>query len=189
MRETDEQLARAAGRGDDAAFHELVDRHADRLYGLAFRLVGNAPDAEDVLQESLLGALEQIGRFEERSTVKTWLSRIVVRQAAHHHRRSAVRRTQSVPAGYADSSAGNVGERIGRRMDVSRALAALSDDHREVVVLREFEGLSYAEMARELGVPRGTVESRLHRARGELKRLLSDYLAQPDAQGPQEAET
>jgi RNA polymerase sigma-70 factor (ECF subfamily) len=145
------------------------------LFRLAYRLVGNAPDAEDVVQEAVMGAFEQAGRFRGRSTVKTWLTRIVMRQAARSHRRRARRATDDLPQGMA-SGGMEAPESAHMRMDVMRALQGLTPDHREVVVLREFEGMSYAEMAETLDLPQGTVESRLHRARQELKELLRDYL-------------
>ncbi len=173
----DERLLAAARAGDDDAFHELVDAHAVRLYRLAFSLVGNAADAEDVVQETLVGAFRSMGRFESRSTVKTWLTRILLRQAARHHRRRGRRPERPLEA--ARGTAGSRGPappEAARRLDVQAALERLSPLHREVVVLREFGGMSYAEMAEALDVPRGTVESRLHRARRELRELLRDYL-------------
>lgn len=172
---TDGDLLAAARRGDGRAFGQLIDRHAAGLFRLAFRLVGNSNDAEDVVQETLMGAFEHLGRFRERSSAKTWLSRILVRQAARCHRRRARRRVTALPE--ADvAGAGTFPEDADRRADVSQALSRLSHAHREVVVLREFEGMSYAEMAEVIGVPRGTMESRLHRARQELGELLRDYL-------------
>ena len=89
----DSDLVRAAARGDGRAFHELVDRHGPRLYRLAVGLVGNASDAEDVLQEAFTGAFRGLRRFEGRSSVKTWLSRILVTQAALWRRRKRSRQT------------------------------------------------------------------------------------------------
>jgi RNA polymerase sigma-70 factor (ECF subfamily) len=175
---TDEELLSAARRGDEDAFPELVERHAERLFRLAFGLVGRRADAEDVVQETLVGAFEHIRRFEGRSTVKTWLTGILLRQAARRHRRRGRRRESPRPE--MDAAAPAPGRPAASaadlRMDVARALEALSPDHRQVVVLREFEGMSYAEMADALGVPQGTVESRLYRARQKLKELLRDYV-------------
>ena len=177
-RRTDEDLLAAAHKGDEGAFHELVDRHAERLFRLAFSLVGSAADAEDVVQATLMGAFEHLGRFEDRSTVKTWLTRILVRQVARHHRRRS-RRWETSLANGSDAAAARgepMAEASNRRLDVRQALDRLSSEHRQVVVLREFEGMSYDEMAEAVGVPQGTVESRLYRARQELKDLLRDYL-------------
>lgn len=189
----DLDLLRRAAKGDGAAFHELVDRHAQPLYRLAYSLAGNAADAEDLVQETLAGAFRGLDRFEGRSSVKTWLSRILVTQVARWRRsrrgKSAVSlQAMDGGAGGADEegtgdtmdpSAGDADEtpeRVARRMDLHAALQKLTPEHREVLLLREFQGLSYEEMAEALGVPRGTVESRLHRARAELKGRLTAYL-------------
>ena len=125
-----------------------------------------------------MGAFEYMGGFRGRSSVRTWLTRILVRQAARCHRRRGRQRETSLPTG-TDEPAGREGspqEASGMRLDVGEALDRLSPMHRRVVVLREFEGMSYAEIADTLGVPQGTVESRLYRARQELKALLRDYV-------------
>ena len=180
-------LVRAAGRGDDRAFHALIDRHGPRLLRLARSLCGNAADAEDVLQETFVGAFRGLRRFEGRSSVRTWLSRILVTQVAVQRRRGGRHRHLSLSAaearadeGGADAPSPAAGGPAGAsaadsRMDLDAAIQSLSPDHREVVVLREIEGMSYEEIAEVLGVPRGTVESRLHRARLELRRRLTAY--------------
>ena len=181
MRDGDSELVQRAQEGDDGALHDLVDQYADGLFRLAFSLVGNAPDAEDVVQETFLGAFRRLRGFEGRSSVKTWLTRILVRQAARHHRRRSVRRTVPLDVEGRESGAGvetgpTTAEDVTMRMDVEEALGALSTDHREVVVLREMQGMSYAEIAEVLDLPAGTVESRLFRARQHLKELLKGYM-------------
>jgi RNA polymerase sigma-70 factor (ECF subfamily) len=165
----DIDLLRRAADGDPKAFHALVDRHAARLFRLAVSLVGNAADAEDVLQETFVGAFRGLRSFEGRASVKTWLTRILVTQAARWRRDR--RRSQEI-----DESMATVAGGIDAGMDVQAAMRQLSPEHRQVLALREFEGMSYEEMAQVLGVPRGTVESRLHRARGELREKLKSYL-------------
>jgi RNA polymerase sigma-70 factor, ECF subfamily len=167
----DIELLHRAASGDSASFHALVDRHAQRLYRLAVSLIGNATDAEDVLQEAFIGAFRGLRSFEARSSVKTWLTRILVMQAAQW-RRSRRRK----PAGPMDDSIPAAGAGREAAIDVQAAIEKLSPEHREVLVLREFEQMSYEEMAQVLGVPRGTVESRLHRARAEMREKLKDYL-------------
>lgn len=181
LRDGDSELVQRAQEGDDGALHDLVDQYADGLFRLAFSLVGNAPDAEDVVQETFLGAFRRLRGFEGRSSVKTWLTRILVRQAARHHRRRSVRRTVPLDVEGRESGAGvetgpTTAEDVTMRMDVEEALGALSTDHREVVVLREMQGMSYAEIAEVLDLPAGTVESRLFRARQHLKELLKGYM-------------
>jgi RNA polymerase sigma-70 factor, ECF subfamily len=169
----DDALVKRAAAGDGKAFHQLIDRHGQRLFRLAVSLVGNAADAEDVLQETLAGAYRGIGKFEARASFRTWLSRILVTQAAKWRRDRARRGEGAMPEDVATESSVAASE---RRMDIRGALARLSAEHREVLVLREFEQLSYEEIADVLDVPRGTVESRLFRARQELKEKLKAYL-------------
>jgi RNA polymerase sigma-70 factor (ECF subfamily) len=173
----DLDLLRRASGGDGKAFHVLVDRHVQRLYRLATSLVGNASDAEDVLQEALAGAYRGLGRFEGRSSVKTWLTRILVTQAAKW-RRDRRRMGEVIPhaAPHEEPVVRGASEGVDHRIDLQAALQKLSPEHREVLTLREFDGLAYEEIAEVLGVPRGTVESRLHRARAELKDKLKAYL-------------
>ena len=171
MRPTDLELLHRARKGHDDAFHELVDRHADLLYGLACGLVSGRSDAEDIVQETLLGAYRGMDGFKGRSSVKTWLVGILRRQAARHYRRGRLRRTASIVE---EPAAEGRGPEAG--VDVRDALAQLTPERREVIVLREFQGMSYAEMADVLCVPLGTVESRLYRARRDLRELLSAYL-------------
>lgn len=175
--QTDLELVRRARHGEIEAFHALVDRHATYLYRLAVSLIGNAADAEDVVQETLTGAFRGLGAFRQESSVKTWLTRIIVRQAANHFRRGESRRGRTVALDAAGQVAqGPAVQAADIRLDVHEAVLALRPDHREVIVLREMQGLSYDEIAQVLGIPRGTVESRLFRARRELHTLLKDYL-------------
>jgi RNA polymerase sigma-70 factor (ECF subfamily) len=179
-RVTELDLVQGIRSGDPAAFRELVRRYGDDLYGLAFSLVGNAADAEDVVQQGFLGALNSIGRFEGRSSLRTWLHRIVLNQASKARRSRRARRAVSLDA-CGDSSGGGPGGvdglptvrpasvAVDGRLDATTMLEALSPEHREVLVLRELQGLSYEEIAAALGVPRGTVESRLFRARRCLR--------------------
>jgi RNA polymerase sigma-70 factor, ECF subfamily len=171
--ETDLELVERARQGEAAAFHELIDRHARPLFALAYSLCPSAADAEDVVQETWVGAFRGLRQFEARSSVKTWLVRILVRQAALQRRKAGRRQlspldaAEDVPAPQASAEA---------RMDVSAAIRALNPEHREVILLREIQGLAYGEMAEVLEVPRGTVESRLFRARRELQDRLKAYL-------------
>jgi RNA polymerase sigma-70 factor (ECF subfamily) len=179
----DAALLRQAQRGDPSAFGELIERHADRLYGVARSLVGNAADAEDVLQETFAGAFRSAASFRGEASVKTWLTRILVRQAAMHRRARKKWRFMSIFRGDNQGSemelttpgAKQSSSEVDSSLDVPVMLAELSPEHREVIVLRELEGLSYEQMAEMLGVPRGTVESRLHRARQELKQRFGRY--------------
>lgn len=178
---SDTELLLDAHGGMEAAFRELMDRHTELLFRTAWRLTGNAADAEEVVQETFMAAFRQLSDFRGQASVKTWLSRIAIRQSAQRYR-SAYRHREAA-SGSNQAKEQEQGrdtetpsEAIGRRIDVRRAMERLSPEHREVIALREFEGMSYAEIAEALEVPRGTVESRLHRARAELRALLKDYL-------------
>ena len=180
---SDVVLVQSANEGDGAAFHELVDRHADQLFRIAMCLTPSRADAEDLLQETLLGAFRSLKTFSGRSSVKTWLVSIMTRQAGRSRRGLRNRQTfrsidasndtsmcnhssLTTPCGSADADC---------RMDLVSVLNQLTPERREVIVMRELQGLSYDEIAEALAIPRGTVESRLYRARLDLRSLLSDY--------------
>ena len=190
----DLELVRACADGDHGAFHTLVDRHAQSLFRLALSLTPSRADAEDLCQETFAGAYAGLKRFNGQSSVRTWLTSILMRQAAKAwHRSRHSRKSVSLQspkdgpgwdlAGTADaSSLAGSGPTIppeqtavDRKIDLELVLGRLDPPHREILLLREMQQLSYEEIATSLGVPRGTVESRLHRARAELKRHLKDY--------------
>ncbi len=179
---TEPELLRAIRAGEEAAFHELVDRHGDNLFALAYSLLGSRPDAEDAVQETFLGAFRRAGSFEGRSSLKTWLTRILVNQAYKTRRSRRVRQTEPIEVeGQPEADDAQLRTRsasvaVESRIDVEAMLEVLSREHREVIVLRELQGLSYEEMAEVLGVPVGTIESRLFRARKELKQRFGAYL-------------
>lgn len=176
----DSELLRQGAAGDEAAFRRLVDRHVRYLYAIAQGLTGNPFDAEDVVQETLTAALR--GGYRGEASVRTWLVRILVRQAGLLRRKG--KRHRHMPLGDGGSTAGGTVDpstpphtaATEARLDLATMLQSLSPEHRAVIVLRELEGLTYEEMASALEVPRGTVESRLHRAREELRRRFKGYL-------------
>ncbi|HEY2587636.1 MAG TPA: RNA polymerase sigma factor [Tepidisphaeraceae bacterium] len=179
---TDTELVRRIRAGDEAAFGELVNRHADGLYRMAYSVMGSAADAEDILQETLLGAFNRLSAFEGRSSVKTWLVRILLNHASKLRRSRRVRKAESLPeqlgpaSGDQKYASASPAAAVQSRVDVNEMLQSLSPEHREVIVLRELQQMSYDEIAEALRIPRGTVESRLHRARQELKRRYEGYL-------------
>ena len=183
LQRSDLELVRAAGDGDDAAFHELVDRHADSLMRAAVSLTATRADAEDLLQETLLGAYRGLSGFNAKAAVKTWLNSILIRQAAKGWRRTKHHRaTRSIQHADQDQPIEDPGlhvrsgsEAADQRMDLMAVLKSLAPEHQDVIVLREIQGLSYEEIAEALKVPRGTVDSRLYRARAELREKLAVY--------------
>ncbi|MGA2265480.1 MAG: RNA polymerase sigma factor [Phycisphaerae bacterium] len=175
---TDWELVKRARSGHVGSFHELVDRHAPMLYGLAMRLVGRAEDAQDLVQETFSGAFRGLRAFGGRSAVKTWLSQILVRQAARYYKKEYRRR--AILLDQRPTATGPPGQsRADLRMDIAEAILALEPPYREIIVLRELQGMTYDEIAAVLRVPRGTVESRLFRARRRLQELLKEYFFGP----------
>jgi RNA polymerase sigma-70 factor (ECF subfamily) len=180
--DVDLELLHSAADGNRTAFHSLVDRHSKDLFRLAVSLSRNRADAEDVLQETFVGVYRGLSKFNGRSSVKTWLTQICIRQAAKQWNRSKrARETITMDAeGGAASGGGTLARPSGesdadRRMDLMTVIQTLPEEHRQVILLREVQGLSYDEMAREIGVPQGTIESRLHRARAGLRQRLKGY--------------
>jgi len=169
IQQSERELAHAARHGDEAAFAEIVQRHSRYLFGIARTLTAHSEDAEDLFQEVFLNILKS--PFRGESSLRTWLVKILVRQAALIRRKRGRERT--IPlfgqgAEEKDDAASRL-DASDARIDLQTMLQQLSAEHREVIVLRELEQLSYEEMATALRIPRGTVESRLHRAREELR--------------------
>ncbi len=185
MAEDDKDLVEAAKGGDRRAFSALVDRHKRRVYLTAFHLVGSHGDADDVAQETFVRAYKGIGEFDGRSSVFTWLYRICV-NAGLNHLRKRDRRKQVYIEDYPlpPEVEGRVGSDEKRRLEarqmwlkVARAVDALPEDQKVVVVLGQLEGLSQKEMAEVLEVPEGTIAWRLHQARKSLRAQLPDAIA------------
>lgn len=190
----EQDLVALCRRGDPAAFARLVALHESMVFNLAARLLGDGEEARDVAQEVFLQVYRTLGRFEGRSSLKTWIYRIVVNQC-HNRRRFWHRRgrdrEEALDEGLAapDRFGGGAwraspyqqavaGERARR---VQRALLGLRFDQRTVLVLREIEGLSCEEVAGALGIPEGTVKSRLSRAREALRGKLLGVIEEGEA--------
>jgi RNA polymerase sigma-70 factor (ECF subfamily) len=185
-----ELVARCRG-GDAAAFACLVSLHERMVFNLAARLLGNGDEARDVAQEVFLQVYRRLGRFEGRSSLKTWIYRIVVnhchnrRRFWHRHgrdREEALDERFAAPEsrGGGQSSPYELACSRERARKVQAALLTLPFEQRSVLVLRELEGLSCEEVSAALGIPDGTVKSRLSRAREALRRRLVDVLEEGD---------
>jgi RNA polymerase sigma-70 factor (ECF subfamily) len=177
----DKCLIEACRAGNTEAFGILVSRYQDRLYPTVFRLTGCAEEAHDLLQDAFLRAFEKLERFQGESSFYTWVYRIAVNLAlSGRRRRRLVLRLNHDGAGGgvdppydpAESDPSAPLERAERDRLIQDALNALAPDHRAVVVMKEFDGLHYEEIGATLGIPVGTVRSRLHRARCELRDRL-----------------
>jgi RNA polymerase sigma-70 factor (ECF subfamily) len=192
----DNSLIVACRAGRTEAFGLLVQRYQDRLYPTMLRLTGSAEDALDLLQDAFLRAFEKLDKFQGESSFYTWVYRIAVNLALSGRRRRKVTlrfarpdHDDSLdPRDESSSSDPTLPLELAERDQlIQAALDALADDHRAVVVMKEFDGLRYEEIASILGVPVGTVRSRLHRARLELRdRLKGVVLDLDDAPSSQE---
>lgn len=184
-----EAVTRAA-RGDHEAYRVLVERYQDRAYGLALRVMRDEEQAKDVVQEAFLKAYRSLGRFEGRSSFYTWFYRVVMNLCIDAKRRQSPgrmvewdeTRALETPVGtgldavdpehqQASGPEGDL-ERAELREAIRSAIAELPDDARQTLLLREIDGLSYSEIAKSLGIPKGTVMSRLHHARRRVRELL-----------------
>ncbi|WP_083457327.1 sigma-70 family RNA polymerase sigma factor [Sandaracinus amylolyticus] len=190
-RERDRELVRRAQQGDQRAFRELFDRYHKRAYAVAFGVLKNKHDALDVVQESFVKVHRHLDGFQGSSSFYTWLYRIVMNLAIDQLRRKKTAR----PVEYDDAidREGALADEhvLPRMLDanprrtvirrelmqrVEEALATLPEYHRQVIVLREIEGLSYEEMAEVLEVPKGTIMSRLFHARRKMQVALQDFV-------------
>jgi RNA polymerase sigma-70 factor (ECF subfamily) len=172
-------LARAR-QGDGEAFRALVERHSRPLFKLAFRLTGNEQDAEDVVQESLLRAYRQLGRFESRANFGTWLHRIAAncaidllraRQSRRDQRSDQIEDADALPA-----SDQHGPDRLAESAEIARrvraALEALSPLERTAFVLRHYEGRSIDEIGRTLGLKTSATKHSVFRAVRKLRAAL-----------------
>lgn len=165
----DGDLIRRLQQGDRQAFETLLDRFEARVYRLALSYTGSAADAEDVTQEAFLGMHRSIGQFRGQAALSTWVYRVALNHCLQFRRRRrlptvALDETGDLPSARPEDDPVRSAERADLKSEVARAMRDLTDVQREVVELHELHGLTYGECARALGVPVGTVKSRLANA-------------------------
>jgi RNA polymerase sigma-70 factor (ECF subfamily) len=164
---------------DRTAFEQVVAEYADRLYGVALRITGSSPDAEDAVQEAFLSAYRSLRDFRGEANPHTWLYRITVNAALQRVRAQR-------PQEYLDEVRGPAADWTSVGIDpaltaelrehVEWALGRVPPDYRTAVILRDIEGLSTVEAAQVLEINEAALKSRLHRGRVLLRQLLDDYL-------------
>ncbi len=179
MADDDFTLIDRSEAGDTQAFGELVRRYQGRLMTALVHVLGSLSDAEDVLQETFWKAYCKLSSFQRNSSFYTWLYRIAFNLAVSHQRRrrgelsvEELRRIGAVEPVETQTDVAAPLEREEQIRRVRSALARLGADHRAVLILRELEGCCYETIAEILQIPVGTVRSRLHRARAQLRALL-----------------
>ncbi|MEN8183545.1 MAG: sigma-70 family RNA polymerase sigma factor [Myxococcota bacterium] len=170
--DSDEALMQRVQRGDEAAFEALFHRYRSRLYGFLLRRVGEAP-ADDLFQETWLRVVRYRDRFDPRRRFSTWLFQIANNLARDLGRRSAVRSRARgeliLQAERGEPDARRVGESLDQRLDVRRRVDSLPERLREVLLLRYYHQMAERDIARIVGIPPGTVKSRLHTAIRRLR--------------------
>ena len=167
--DADEVLVHRAQRGERYAFEKLVERHEQRLYTLAARVLGSREDAADAVQEALIRAWVSLPKFRGDARFSTWLYRIVV-NAAHDVRAKRRERPVEEPPDPVDPRDRFAEQELSN--ELQRALDGLDENYRVAVVLYDVLGCSYAEIAEMTGVAEGTVKSRIFRGRSELAERL-----------------
>jgi RNA polymerase sigma-70 factor (ECF subfamily) len=177
----DADLVHRLRTGEALAFEELVRAYQHRVFGVALRMLGNVAEAEDVAQEAFLRAHRALPDFRGDAKLSTWLYAITSRLCLTRlgsGERAMIRQGEDSVMRLAHDADGpdTVLEQSELEGALHRAIAELPDERRIVVVLRDLEGLSYEEIAEALELPTGTVRSRLHRARMDLKDKLERFL-------------
>ena len=194
MSSDEKQLIHECLAGRTEAFGQLVLRYQDRLCNALFRIVGSADDARDIAQDAFVQAFQKLGTFRGNSAFYSWLFRIALNVAASQKRRTR-RKTSSIDAArerqghepadpHPESEPAHSIELEERQAVVQTALAQLPAEFRTPLVLREIDGLKYEQIAEILECPIGTIRSRIHRARAELRQRLEALLREKPSPVP-----
>jgi RNA polymerase sigma-70 factor (ECF subfamily) len=190
------RLVRRLQERDEAAFREMVRSYGQRVYNLVFRMLGNREEAEDLAQEVFVTVFKSIESFRGDSKLSTWIYRIAVNHCKNRHKYLARRMYHArapLDAVAEHNAAGRDGgptlplqahisepdkllEGLQLEEAIQREIAALDEEQRALIVLRDVQGLSYQEIAAITALPEGTVKSRLHRARMTLKDRLQKFM-------------
>lgn len=182
----DRELVTAAQAGDRAAMEALLRRHYDRINALCRRITGSEADGADATQEALIAVVKGLPRFDGRAQFSTWAYRVATNVCLDELRRQRRRPVTSLgdgeQAGAADpmDDVPLLDDRVGDRLDIDAALAKLPADFRAAVVLRDVCELDYAEIGQVLGIPPGTVRSRIARGRAAVAAMLAESSARED---------
>jgi RNA polymerase sigma-70 factor (ECF subfamily) len=175
---TESEILQRARDGDQDAFRLLVERYTTKVFSLARSILGNDRDAEDVVQEVFFKVHRRLETFREDARFSTWLYRVTFNAAFDRVKKRRTDRTvlaedfQKLPVEALEDGPVERAARRDLQNEVRRAMAGLPEKFRTVLVLRELEGLAYEEISHTLGISKGTVESRLFRARARLKEAL-----------------
>jgi len=192
----DSVLVRRCKQGDSLAMEHLIIKYQNRIYNVILKMCANRDDAAELSQETFVKAIENINKFEEKSSFYTWIFRIAVNLTINHCKRSVKLGLRSIDTlqndlevqkrpllkDYLRDRRTISPEQIAQNKEIYelliKALISLDDEQRAVVVLRDIEGMDYAQIANVLEVNLGTVKSRLYRARNNLREILLEAVLQ-----------
>ncbi|UZQ86506.1 sigma-70 family RNA polymerase sigma factor [Thermoclostridium stercorarium] len=203
MDTAEKKLIELSAGGDVEAFETLIQSHQKKVYNIALRMTGNPEDAQELAQEAIVRAFTSIGKFRGDSSFSTWLYRITINVCTDFLRKRNKVTLISMEQGAAsnDNQQGlqieeespgpdELAEKKQLKKLVRDAMDALSEEHRQVLILRDILNLSYKEIANTLKVNEGTIKSRINRARAGLKKivmqrseLFKDYVVKYDRKG------
>jgi RNA polymerase sigma-70 factor, ECF subfamily len=174
MTDADVLLVKRAQKGDADAFEALYNQHLKRVYNIAWRMMGNGADAEDVAQEVMLKAWRALPSFKLGSAFGTWLYRIAVNACSDElrRRRGKTVSVEELQAVGQELSSEGFEESSVTGGSIAQAISRLGEDYRAALVLRDVEGYAYEEIAEILRCPIGTVRSRINRAREQMRKML-----------------
>jgi RNA polymerase sigma-70 factor (ECF subfamily) len=186
------RLVEAARRGDHRAFEALVVKYQDRIYRVVQRMVGGSDVVDDIAQEVFIRAYRSIGDFKGESSLYTWLYKIALNLCRNYYRTRGRRPVheeigEDGSATVLEAEGGSPEDEVFRREfweQLRRGLDGLAEEQREAVVLCDLEGMSYEEMADVMGIPIGTVRSRIFRGRRALQERLTAFHAPPSRRKP-----
>lgn len=167
--------------GDRDAFNELMAAHEDRVFAICLRMLRDRSAALDATQETFLTVFRKVDRYQAKAAFSTWLYRVAVNTCYDLLRRAKRHKAGEIPEGYdpADASAGDDFDSVELRPEIDAALQSLSDEFRAAVVLVDLQGLSLERAGEILGVPVGTVKSRVFRGRKSLAAQLGNLRPGP----------
>jgi RNA polymerase sigma-70 factor (ECF subfamily) len=182
MGRSDEELVEACQAGESSAFDLLVTRWEDKIRGAAYRLLGSEEEARDAAQEAFLKAYRALPGFKGEARFSSWLYRIAVNLCRDRLRRRKGRSLVSLDAleevGPVIAARGPEAQDLVQQLDlrraVRRAIGALPEEQREILILKEYQGLTFLEIAQALDLPVSTVKTRLYRGLGQLRLRLED---------------
>lgn len=182
MELSDEMLVERARENDPDAFKRLVDKHKTKIYSIAYRLLGNHSDADDLAQETFIRAYRGLGKFKGQSSFSTWLYRIMVNCCMDLWRRRKQRsRDLQLDEALLVENQGGEGARDAAELRelqsaVAEAIDSLPPKHRMALVLHEFDDMTHEDVARAMGCSVGTARSRLHYARAKMQQKLRRFV-------------